>query len=86
MKEFLKEQLKKLEVFEKRADREEEAYIADPMSEAKEKEFDKCYELEYNQYIATAYAIVNFTENKIDFDTAKMMIKTKRAELIALLA
>lgn len=86
MKEFLKEQIKKLEAYEKRADKAEEAYTADFMNVEKEKAFDKAYELEYNQYIATAEAIVNFTDGKIDFNTAKKMIKTKRAELIALLA
>lgn len=86
MKEFLKEQIEKLEVYEKRADKAEAEMLEDYTNEAKEKAFDKAYELEYNQYIATAQAIVNFTENKIDFNTAKKMLKTKRSELIALLA
>lgn len=86
MKEFLKEQLKKLEQFEKRADAAEKAYEADPMNEAKEKHFDECYRKEFNQYIALAEAIVNFTDGKIDFGTAKKMIQTKRQELRSLLS
>lgn len=86
MREYLKEQLKKLEQYEKRADKAEREYEADPMNEEKEHLFDKCYEKEYNQYILLAEAIVNFTDNKIDFNTAKKMIQTKRSELFSLLS
>ena len=47
MNEYLKEQLQKLEAFEKKADEAEKAYEADPMNEAKERRFDKWYQREY---------------------------------------
>ena len=86
MNEYLKEQLKKLEAFEKKADEAEKAYEADPMNEAKERRFDKWYKREYTQYIALAEAIVSATSGQIDMNTAKRMIQTKRSELISLLS
>ena len=86
MNEYLKEQLKKLEAFEKKADESEKAYEADPMNEAKERRFDKWYKREYTQYISLAEAIVNATSGQVDMNTAKRMIQTKRSELISLLS
>ena len=86
MNEYLKEQLQKLEAFEKKADEAEKAYADDPMNEAKERRFDKWYKREYTQYIALAEAIVNVTSGQIDMNTAKRMIQTKRSELISLLS
>ena len=86
MNEYLKEQLQKLEVFEKKADEAEKAYEADPMNKAKERRFHKWYQREYTQYIALAEAIVNATSGQIDMNTAKRMIQTKRSELTSLLS
>lgn len=86
MKQFLLEQLNKLEALEKRADRAEQDYINNPMDEAKEHLFDKWYEREYNQYILLSEAIVNFTNGEIDFNTAKKMVKSERTKLRQILA
>lgn len=79
-------QLRILEVYEARASEAEKEYEADPMNEQKEQEFDKWYKLEFNQYIKFANEIVEYTANKIDFNTAKKMIQKKRFELFALFA
>ena len=82
----MKELLKRLAIAEKAADEADQAYEADPENIEKEEAFDRAYEEEYNLYMKAANEIVKITSGKIDFETAKAMIKTKREELEKLFA
>lgn len=82
----MKELLKRLAIAEKEANEADQAYEADPENIEKEEAFDRAYEAEYNLYMKAANEIVKITSGKIDFETAKAMIKTKRKELETLFA
>lgn len=77
----MKELLKSLAIAEKAANKADQAYNADPENTEKEEAFDRAYEAEFNLYMAAANELVKITSGKIDFNTAKAMIKTKRKEL-----
>ena len=82
----MKELLKRLAVAEERANKADEAYNADPENPEAEAAFDEAYEEEFKLYMEAAEEIVKMTAGKINFETAKAMIKTKRSELEALFA
>lgn len=82
----MKELLKRLAAAEERANEADEAYNADPENAEAEAAFDKAYEEEFKLYMEAAEGIVKMTDGKINFETAKAMIKTKRSELEALFA
>lgn len=82
----MKELLRKLAAAEERANKADEAYSADPENLEAEEAFDKAYEEEFKLYMEAAEGIVKISEGKINFETAKAMIKTKRSELEALFA
>lgn len=84
-KNQLLERVKMLEVYEVEADVALNEYENPPEDIEKEKYFDSCYKKECYAFIALANAIVNFTDGKIDFLSAKKMILYKRQELYALL-
>ena len=77
--------LELLETYEKQATKAEAAYENAPENIEKEKFFDTCYKKEFNAFIALANAIVNFTDGKVDFQTAKKIIATQKQELYTLL-
>lgn len=82
----MKELLKRLAIAEKAAYEADQAYEADPENIEKEEAFDQAYKVEFDLYMKTAKEIVKITSGKIDFETAKAMIKTKRKELEKLFA
>ena len=82
----MKELLKRLAAAEKAADEADRAYSEAPESAEAEAAFDKAYDEEFKLYMKAAEGIVKMTNGKIDFETAKAMIKTKRSELEALFA
>ena len=82
----MKELLKRLAIAEKEADEADQAYNADPENIEKEEAFDRAYKVEFDLYMKAAKEIVKITSEKIDFETAKAMIKTKRKELEKLFA
>ncbi len=82
----MKELLKRLAIAEKAADEADQAYNADPENIEKEEAFDRAYKVEFDLYMKAAKEIVKITSGKIDFETAKAMIKTKRKELEKLFA
>lgn len=83
---ILLEKLQELERLEEVANRIEEDYDREPENAEFEKAFDAAYKEEFNAYVSAAKYIEYITAGRIDFLTAKAMIKTKREELKQLLA
>lgn len=81
----MKTLLKKFIEAEKRTNRLEKQLESDPCNEELEQRYDKAYQEEFNAYIKLANQIVELTNGKITFDTAKKIIATKRAELMSIL-
>lgn len=85
----MKEILKQLEAAEKETAKIEaklESEIEEGnFNEETEKAFDEAYKKEFELYITLAKEIVRNSKEKINFDTAKMLIKSKRTELRILL-
>lgn len=82
----MKEILKRLEKAIERSNTADEAWEANPESEAAEKEFDEAYKAEYETRKELATAITKLTK-EIDFETAmKMTYNPKLAELIKMTA
>lgn len=82
----LKKRLEELTRLEEIADKADAEYEAEPMSEEKEKAFEKAYQAEYNAFAAVSELIVKMAGGQIDIKTAKRMIKTKRNEILNLVA
>ena len=82
----MKELLDRLTAAEKETERLETLTDADPENESLDSQWDAAYKVEYNLYMAASHKIVEMTAGKIDFNTAKAMVKTKRAELENLFA
>ena len=81
----MKELLRKLEIAEQETDKLElmidENLEKDIYIEELEKLYDEAYTKEFNLYITLAKEIEKTSNGKIDFDTAKELIKEKRSEL-----
>ena len=77
------EELARLEEITKRADDE---LMANPQSTQKEEAFDVAYWKEYNAFMAVAELIVEMAGGKINIKTAKAMVRTKRNEILNLVA
>ena len=82
----LKKRLEELERLEAIADQAEDEMMADPESAEKEAAFDAAYQAEYNAFMAVAEYIVKMVAGKIDIKTARKMVRTRRNEILALLA
>jgi len=82
----LKNALVRLEALEENAGRADEEYEAAPEDAEKEKAFDTAYQAEYNAFMAVAEMIVKMTGGQIDIKTARIMIRTKRNEILNLVA
>lgn len=83
---ILLEKLEKLEQLEKAADEAETKYTEEPENAEPEIAFDKAYKAEFDAYINAARYIEYMTGGAVDFMKAKELIKTKRTELLQLLA
>lgn len=84
--EELKMRLEELARLEAIADKADAEMMEDPESTEKEAAFDAAYQAEYNAFIAAAESIVKMTAGKIDIKTAREMVRTKRNEIINLVA
>lgn len=80
----MKELLKKLTEAEMAANKADREYNIEPENVEKEAAFDQAYNAEYKAYMEAAEELVKITGGKIEFDIAKRMIQTKRAEIEAL--
>lgn len=82
----LKAALKQLGDLEEVANRAEEAYDADPENGEKEAAFDAAYREEFTAFIAAAKLLVEMTNGKIGEKMAREMVRTKRSEILNLVA
>lgn len=82
----LKKRLEELEKLEAIADKADAEYQAEPMSEEKEVAFDAAYQAEYNAFMAAAECIVKMSSGKIGIKAAREIVRTKRIEILTLLA
>lgn len=82
----LRKRLEELTRLEEIADKADAEYEAEPENEEKEKTFDAAYKAEMDAFMAVSEIIVKMTGGQIDIKTAKRMIKTKRNEILNLVA
>ena len=75
----IKDSLERLEHYERLSNQKYDAWEADPMNPDREAAADRAYELEYNEFVYTAYLISRFAG--IDEKEARAMVKGKRDEL-----
>ena len=81
----LKARLTKLEELEKIANHAEADYEAEPENAEYEATFDRAYKNEFNAYMDCVKLVQKISGGKIDFETAKKLVQTKRGELVKLL-
>lgn len=86
MIEELKNKLEELTKLEEIANQADEEYEAEPMSEEKEKAFDEAYRAEFEAFIAVSKLIVKMTRGQINEKTAREMVRTKRNEILNIVA
>lgn len=82
----LKKKLEELTRLEEIADKADAEYESEPENGEKEKAFEKAYQAEYNAFMAVSELIVKMTGGQIDIKTARAMVKTKRNEILNLVA
>lgn len=82
----LKKRLEELARLEEIANKADDAMMADPTNEEKEKTFDEAYKAEFDAFTAVANLIVKMTNGQIDEKTARTMVRTKRNEILNLVA
>lgn len=76
--------LRKLEALENYSNHTEEAYSADPENEEKESRFDEAYKKEFSLYMELSGQLAQLLQ--IEEKTARAMVKTKRREILQILA
>lgn len=81
----LKAKLEKLEALEQISNHAEADYEAHPESAECEETFDRAYKNEFNAYMECVKMIQKISGGKIDFMTAKKMVKVERGKLIEIL-
>lgn len=77
--------LRNLENAERIASRAEARYEQNPESEQLEKRFDRAYKNEFKYYMECVKLVQQISGGKIDFETAKKLVQTKRGELIEII-
>ncbi len=77
--------LRNLENAEQIASRAEARYEQNPESEQLEKRFDRAYKNEFKYYMECVKLVQQISGGKIDFETAKKLVQTKRGELIEII-
>lgn len=82
----LKKRLEELARLEEIANRADDEMMADPTNKEKEDAFDAAYQNEYNAFMAVAELIVEMTSGQIEIKTARKMVRTKRTEVLSILA
>lgn len=86
---MMKELIKKLEILknaEEIANRAEAKWEQEPENELLEKRFDRAYTVEFKRYMECVQLVQVISGGKIDFETAKKLVKAKRSELVKLLS
>ena len=80
----IRKSLERLAYYEKLAEQKQDAWDADPMNPDREEAADRAYELEFNEFIFASYLISRLTG--IDEKVAQEMVRTKRNDLMKILA
>lgn len=86
MKNELKKKLEELAILEEIANKADDEMMEDPTNEEKEKAFDEAYKAEFDAFMAVASLIVKMTDGQVDEKTARTMVRTKRNEILAIVA
>lgn len=81
----LKVKLEQLEMLEKISNHAEADYEAHPENEEFEATFDRAYKNEFSAYVECVKMVQKISGGKIDFMTAKKMVKTEREKLFEFL-
>lgn len=84
--EELKKKLEELTRLEEITDRADDEMMTDPTNEDKERAFDESYKEEFAAFMAVSDLIVKMTSGQIDEKTARIMVRTKRNEILNLIA
>lgn len=82
----LKAGLEKLARLEEIANHAEADYEREPENKEYEETFDRAYQNEYNALMSVSKLIVKMTNGQIDEKTAREMVRTKRTEILNLVA
>ena len=82
----LKTKLEKLEALEQISNHAEADYEANPENAECEATFDRAYKNEFNAYMECVKMVQKISGGKVDFMTAKKMVKVEREKLIEILA
>ena len=82
----LKKKLEELTRLEEIANRADDEMMADQTNAEKEKAFDKAYKAEFDAFIAVTSLIIKMISGQIDEKTARTMVRTKRNEIMNLVA
>lgn len=77
--------LEGLKAAEEIANRAEARWEQEPENELLEKRFDRAYTVEFKCYMECVRLVQIISGGKIDFETAKKLVQTKRSELVKLL-
>lgn len=86
MMDELKRRLEDLERLSAIADSADRAMMEDFENPEKEKAFEEAYKAEYSAFMAVVDLVVKISNGKIDEKTARIMVRAKRNEILALLA
>lgn len=86
MLDELRVKLAELSRLEEIADHAEADYEREPENTEYEETFDRAYQNEFTAYMAVSEMIVKLSGGKIDAKTARALVKTKRAEILSILA
>jgi len=82
----LKKRLKELTRLEEIAYKADAEYEAEPENKEKEKAFDEAYKAEFIAFMTVSELIVKVSGGQIDIKTARKIVKTKRNEILNLVA
>ena len=82
----LKAELEKLARLEEIANHAEADYEREPENREFEELFDKAYQNENDAFMAVSELIVKITSGQIDMKTAREMVRTKRSEILNIVA
>ena len=82
----LKKKLEELTRLEEIATIADAEYEAEPENEEKEKAFDAAYQSEIAAFVKFSEMIVAMTGGQIDIKTARVMVRTKRNEILNFVA
>lgn len=82
----MKNLITEYEIAKRESDAAENAMLENPENAELETAFDNAYKKEFDSFVNLANGIKEITNGKISFETAKIMINTRFAEIKNLIA